>query len=67
MAINLCEADGTIETALTGHLVMPQGHPGDLFLEDVCEALHRKFEIGHSTLQIETGEGTCKLAPEHVV
>lgn len=57
----------TTETALTGHLVMPHGHPGDGFLEHACEALDRKFGIGHSTLQIETGDGICRLAPEHVV
>lgn len=60
-------AMSTTENALTCHLVMPQGHSGDGFLEHSCDAIHHKFGIGHSTLQIETGDGVCKLAPEHVV
>ena len=45
----------TTETALTAHLVMPQGHPGDGFLHDAAHALEHRFGIGHSTLQVETG------------
>lgn len=44
---------GSTETALTCHLVMPQGSPGDAFLGDVCMALRQRFAIGHATLQIE--------------
>jgi cobalt-zinc-cadmium efflux system protein len=59
----------TTETALTVHLVMPQGHPGDDFLAGACEEIHRHFGIGHSTLQVETATGSapCALAPDHVV
>jgi cobalt-zinc-cadmium efflux system protein len=57
----------TTETALTAHLVMPQGHPGDAFLRETCEALRRKFGIGHSTLQVEIVGADCPLAPAHVV
>jgi cobalt-zinc-cadmium efflux system protein len=57
----------TSETALTCHLVMPSGHPGDAFIASVCHDLHHRFGIAHSTLQIETGEGACALEPEHVV
>jgi cobalt-zinc-cadmium efflux system protein len=60
-------AMSTTETALTGHLVMPQGHPGDEFLGQACEGLHHKFKIGHATLQIEQNAESCKLAPDHVV
>jgi cobalt-zinc-cadmium efflux system protein len=60
-------AMSTTENAMTCHLVIPTGHSGDQFLETACEAVHHKFGIGHSTLQIETGEGVCKLAPDHVV
>lgn len=61
-------AMSTTETALTCHLVMPNGHPGDDFLQKVYHQLHDKFEIAHPTLQIELGDaGACKLAPEHVV
>jgi cobalt-zinc-cadmium efflux system protein len=58
----------TTETALTGHLVMPGGHPGDDFLMDTAHELHDRFRIGHVTLQVETSESTvCALAPNHVV
>jgi cobalt-zinc-cadmium efflux system protein len=58
----------TTETALTAHLVMPTGHPGDTFLIETCHTLAQRFNIGHATLQVETGEEvTCALAPEHVV
>jgi cobalt-zinc-cadmium efflux system protein len=61
-------AMSTTETALTCHLVMPKGHPGDEFLQKIYRQLHDKFEIVHPTLQIELGDaGACKLAPEHVV
>ena len=58
----------TTETALTVHLVMPGGHPGDTVLMECCSTLRERFAIGHATLQIETDELTvCALAPEHVV
>jgi cobalt-zinc-cadmium efflux system protein len=60
-------AMSTTETALTGHLVIPGGHPGDDFLKDACDGLHHQFGIGHSTLQIETGDAVCTLAPDHVI
>ena len=58
----------TSETALTAHLVMPAGHPGDAFLMRVCKTLRETHRIGHATLQIETSADTvCALAPEEVV
>lgn len=58
----------TTETALTAHLVMPGGHPGDAFLMTVCEALRHHHGIGHATLQVEIdAETVCALAPAHVV
>jgi len=59
----------TTETALTVHLVMPAGHPGDDFLAAVCHEVHQRFGIGHATLQVETASGRvpCALAPDHVV
>lgn len=59
---------GTRETALTVHLVMPGGHPGDAFLLSACKALSERFGIGHATVQIEVSENTvCPLAPNEVV
>ena len=41
------------DNALTVHLVMPAGHPGDAFYKDVAKGLHDRFGISHPTLQIE--------------
>jgi cobalt-zinc-cadmium efflux system protein len=58
----------TTETALTCHLVMPGGHPGDQFLIETAHALAHRFAIGHTTIQIETSETTaCAQAPDHVI
>ena len=57
----------TTETALTVHLVIPGGHPGDAFMSDVCKQLHERFHVQHPTIQIETGAHPCALAPDHVV
>jgi cobalt-zinc-cadmium efflux system protein len=58
----------TTSTALTCHLVMPDGHPGDAFIAAASELLAEKFAIQHTTLQIERGDAAvCKLAPDHVV
>jgi cobalt-zinc-cadmium efflux system protein len=47
----------TTEAALTAHLVMPGGHPGDAFLIDLQHRLARDFRIDHTTVQIELGDG----------
>lgn len=58
----------TSETALTVHLVMPAGHPGDAFLMECCHTLRDRHGIGHATLQVETSAVTaCALAPAEVV
>ncbi len=43
----------TTETALTVHLVMPDGRPDDGFLAGLAEDLAHDFGIGHTTVQIE--------------
>ncbi|MEA2760699.1 MAG: cobalt-zinc-cadmium efflux system protein [Methylobacteriaceae bacterium] len=55
-------AMSTTETALSGHLVMPEGRGGDAFLTRTCEELQRRFGICHVTLQIESEEMECTLA-----
>jgi len=59
----------TTETALTAHLVMPSGHPGDDFIAHVVHDIEHRFRIGHVTIQIEMGTSAnpCALAPDHVV
>jgi cobalt-zinc-cadmium efflux system protein len=55
-------AMSTNETALTAHLVRPDG-TDDAFLHRVCEELSHRFNIHHATLQIEASGEVCKLAP----
>jgi cobalt-zinc-cadmium efflux system protein len=43
----------TTEVALTCHLVMPAGCPGDRFLSEAGDRLHHRFGIGHTTIQVE--------------
>lgn len=44
---------GTTTIALTAHLVMPNGHPGDAFLRAIEKELHDRFGVEHTTLQID--------------
>lgn len=58
----------TTETAMTAHLVMPDGHPGDGFLHGLAHELDHRFGIGHPTLQLETRTGPeCALESDSVV
>ncbi len=42
----------TTESALTVHLVMPEGYPGDIFMDEIRNTLEIRYAIHHSTLQI---------------
>jgi cobalt-zinc-cadmium efflux system protein len=56
----------TTETALTCHIVMPDGHPGDQFVCETAEELRDRFRIEHVTLQIEVSPSTdCMLRGGH--
>jgi cobalt-zinc-cadmium efflux system protein len=57
----------TEETALTCHLVMKDGSPGDIFLAETAHQLKERFGIAHATIQVETGEVVCALEPDHIV
>lgn len=57
----------TTETALTAHLVIPTGAPGDSFLHSLAQDLSHKFGIGHPTIQIEADEAACALESEGVI
>ena len=48
-------AMSTTETALTAHLVMPEGYPGDAAIDAIVARLKAEFSIHHCTLQIEEG------------
>lgn len=58
----------TTEVALTCHLVIPAGAPGDAYLLDLAVQLRDIFGIQHATMQVETDPGSpCALAPDYVV
>ena len=57
----------TTENALTAHLVIPSGHPGDQFLDEIVLTLKDHYAVHHSTLQIEleSTNHTCALTHSH--
>jgi cobalt-zinc-cadmium efflux system protein len=57
----------TTESALTVHLVMPGGYPGDEFMDTIVRTLRERFSVQHSTLQVEQGttQHHCTLHPQH--
>ena len=58
----------TTDTALTAHLVRPEGGPSDAFLREAAHELEERFGIAHATLQLEIDdEQACRLAPDEVV
>ncbi|MFL6660150.1 MAG: cation diffusion facilitator family transporter [Massilia sp.] len=48
-------AMSTTETALTAHLVIPTGYPGDAEVDAIVARLKSEHAIHHCTLQIEMG------------
>ena len=46
----------TTEFALTAHLVIPGGFPGDAFLAGCAHNVAHHFGITHTTFQVEIGE-----------
>ena len=58
----------TTEVALTAHLQISTGYPGDEFTAGLAETLRERFEIDHATVQIETNpEVPCALESDDVV
>ena len=55
----------TSESALTAHLVMPGGQPGDAFLGMLAHQLEERFGIHHATVQVETTSVDCSLQEKH--
>lgn len=53
----------TTESALTVHLVMPEGYPGDIFMDGIVHTLKERYSVHHCTLQVEQGttDHTCAL------
>ena len=59
-------AMSTTEFAMTAHLVKPSGDNNDQLLRETAESLHHRFNIGHTTIQIErdVNEANCGQADE---
>ncbi|OSS39619.1 Cobalt-zinc-cadmium resistance protein CzcD [Christiangramia flava JLT2011] len=55
-------AMSTTETALSTHLVVPNGYE-DQFLYDIRNQLRNKFKITHTTIQIEKEFGDKEYHP----
>ena len=62
-------AMSTTETALTAHLVVPNGAIDDSRLARTAGELRTRFRIGHSTIQLEHGDPAheCDQASAHSV
>ncbi len=59
----------TTETALTAHLVRADGAMDDGLVQRACEAVRKRFGIGHATFQVETFAmaHACELRSDSVV
>jgi cobalt-zinc-cadmium efflux system protein len=53
-------AMSTTEAAMTAHLLKPDAQIDDEVLARICEELHDRFGIGHSTIQLEKGDTLCR-------
>jgi cobalt-zinc-cadmium efflux system protein len=52
----------TKDVAMSCHLLMPAGHPGDAFLAEAMRVMKARFGIGHPTFQIDLEKQTsCPL------
>ena len=60
-------AMSTTETALTAHLVIPAGYPGDQAIDAIVAQLKSDYAIHHCTLQVELGttQHGCTLHGAH--
>ena len=57
----------TTQTALTCHLVMPEGRHDDDFIPRIAQVMRDQFKIGHVTIQIERDSTACALEPDEVI
>ena len=60
-------AMSTTETALTVHLVKPDGRVDDALQAQLTSELHDRFGIDHTTIQLESSAQDCGQAPASVV
>ncbi|MGV2288945.1 cation diffusion facilitator family transporter [Trinickia sp. YCB016] len=55
----------TTESALSAHLVMPAGHPGDSVLDGMVRTLREQYAMHHATLQVDLGTSEHHCSLEH--
>ncbi|MFL9863997.1 cation diffusion facilitator family transporter [Paraburkholderia fungorum] len=55
----------TTGNALSAHLVMPAGHPGDESIDGIVIALRERFSMQHATLQVDLGTTEHHCAMGH--
>jgi cobalt-zinc-cadmium efflux system protein len=55
----------TTGNALSAHLVMPAGHPGDESIDSIVITLRERFSMQHATLQVDLGTTAHRCAMDH--
>ncbi|TAM05380.1 MAG: cation transporter [Paraburkholderia sp.] len=55
----------TTGNALSVHLVMPAGHPGDDVLDGIVHTLGTRYRMKHVTLQVDMGTSGHRCALDH--
>ncbi|HXZ09675.1 MAG TPA: cation diffusion facilitator family transporter [Paraburkholderia sp.] len=55
----------TTGNALSAHLVMPAGHPGDDAVDGIVATLRERFSMHHATLQVDLGTTNHRCALDH--
>lgn len=55
----------TTGNALSAHLVMPAGHPGDESIDAIVITLRERFSMQHATLQVDLGTTEHQCAMGH--
>jgi cobalt-zinc-cadmium efflux system protein len=55
----------TTGNALSAHLVMPAGHPGDESIDGIVITLRERFSMQHATLQVDLGTTEHQCPMDH--
>jgi cobalt-zinc-cadmium efflux system protein len=55
----------TTDNALSAHLVMPAGHPGDEAVDAIVLTLRESFSMQHATLQVDLGTTDHRCTLDH--
>ncbi|CAG9268438.1 cation diffusion facilitator family transporter [Paraburkholderia caribensis] len=55
----------TTGNALSAHLVIPDGHPGDVVIDGIVGTLRAEFDMHHATLQVDMGTTQHRCSLDH--